>query len=217
MPTDFTPAPNPAANPARKPTLDPALRMEAMSTRLAANWWAIAIRGVIAIVFGLATFVLPGLALASFIILFAAYMLVDGAFAIIAAVRAAQHHDRWGYMLVEGLIGILVGVMAFLWPASAVFAFVLLIAAWAIVSGGLMIAAAFRLHLTHGRWFLGLAGLVSVLFGLALAIAPGAGALTLTIWVGAYALIFGIALVILAFRLRGRHGTPPMSDIGGGI
>jgi uncharacterized membrane protein HdeD (DUF308 family) len=197
--------------------VDPTLRMEAMSARLAANWWAIAIRGAIAILFGVLTFALPGLALASFIILFAAYMLVDGVFAIVAAIRAAQHHDRWGYMLIEGLIGILVGVMAFAWPTSAVFAFVILIAAWAIVSGGLMIAAAFRLHLTHGRWFLGLAGLVSVLFGVALAVAPGAGALALTLWVGAYALVFGIALVILAFRLRGRHSATPGADVGGGI
>jgi uncharacterized membrane protein HdeD (DUF308 family) len=195
MPTDFS-------SPIHSGT-----RMEAMSARLAANWWAIAIRGVIAVIFGIMTFALPGLALATFIILFAAYMLVDGVFAIIAAVRAAQRHDRWGLMLVEGLVDILVGVMAFAWPASAVFAFVLLIGAWAFISGALMIAAAFRLHLAHGRWFLGFAGLVSVLFGLALAIAPGAGAIALTLWVGAYALIFGVTLVILAFRLRGRHGA----------
>jgi uncharacterized membrane protein HdeD (DUF308 family) len=204
MPTEYT------------PPLERGVRMEAMSAQLAANWWLIALRGVLAILFGVLTFVLPGVALATFIILFSAYMLVDGVFAIIAGVRAAQRHERWGLLIVEGVVDIVVGLVAFAWPVSAVFAFVMLIAAWAIVSGGLMIGAAFRLHLSHGRWILALAGLVSVLFGIALAVAPGAGALALTLWVGAYAIVFGIALVVLAFRLRGQH-TTPSTMAGSGI
>src|ERR1700712_2844715 len=119
MPTDFTPQPT-----------DRSLRMESMSAQLAANWWLIALRGVLAILFGVLTFVLPGVALATFIILFSAYMLVDGVFAIIAGVRAAQRHERWGLLIVEGLVDIVVGVVAFAWPVSAVFALVMLIAAW---------------------------------------------------------------------------------------
>lgn len=204
MPTEYT------------PPLNRGVRMEAMSAQLAANWWLIALRGVLAILFGVLTFVLPGVALATFIILFSAYMLVDGVFAIIAGVRAAQRHERWGLLIVEGAVDIVVGLVAFAWPVSAVFAFVMLIAAWAILSGGLMIGAAFRLHLSHGRWILAVAGLVSVLFGIALAVAPGAGALALTLWVGAYAIVFGIALVVLAFRLRGQH-TTPSAMAGSGI
>jgi uncharacterized membrane protein HdeD (DUF308 family) len=204
MPTEYT------------PPLNRGVRMEAMSAQLAANWWLIALRGVLAILFGVLTFVLPGVALATFIILFSAYMLVDGVFAIIAGVRAAQRHERWGLLIVEGVVDIVVGLVAFAWPVSAVFAFVMLIAAWAILSGGLMIGAAFRLHLSHGRWILAVAGLVSVLFGIALAVAPGAGALALTLWVGAYAIVFGIALVVLAFRLRGQH-TTPSAMAGSGI
>jgi uncharacterized membrane protein HdeD (DUF308 family) len=204
------------------PPLDRGLRMEAMSARLAANWWLIALRGALAILFGILTFILPGAAITTFIILFAAYMLVDGVVAIVSAVRAAERHERWGLLVLEGAIDILVGVAALVWPASAVVAFVVLVAAWAIVSGGVMIAAALRLHLAHGRWFLILAGIVSVLFGVALAAAPVAGAVALALWAGIYAIVFGIALVVLAFRLRGRHvtaspGTPPSMMAGSGI
>ena len=96
-------------------------------------------------------------------------------------------------------------VAAVLVPGAAVWAFVLLLAAWALVTGGLMIAAAFRLHLHYGRWWLGLGGLVSILFGIALALEPGMSALVLTWWIGAYTIAFGVLLLILAFQLRSRH------------
>jgi uncharacterized membrane protein HdeD (DUF308 family) len=200
MPTSI----NQPADPAR----DGLARMEAMSACLAKNWWAVAIRGVLAIIFGILTFLVPGAALASFIILFSAYMLVDGVFAIISGVRAARRGERWGLLILEGIVDIVAGVVAFLWPVSAVIAFVYLTAAWALVSGGLMIGAAFRLHVTYGRWLLAIAGLVSVIFGILLAVAPGAGALALTLWAGAYAFVFGIMLVALAVRLRGRRDEP---------
>jgi uncharacterized membrane protein HdeD (DUF308 family) len=213
MPTTLNSAPDLPRNPAGNPsypgaTGDPAARMEAMSACLAKNWWAVAIRGVLAIIFGIVTFLVPGAALASFIILFSAYMLVDGVFAIVSGVRAAGRGERWGLLILEGIVDILAGVAAFLWPVSAVLAFVYLMAAWAIVSGGLMIGAAFGLRITHGRWMLVFAGLVSVIFGIVLAVAPGAGALALTLWAGAYAFVFGIMLVALAFRLRGRRDEP---------
>ncbi len=168
-----------ATTPSGVPLTGPA-RLDAMSAVLARNWWLVALRGLLAILFGVIAFVAPGAFVLSLVLFFAAYMLVDGIFGIVAAVRAAQRHDRWGFLLLEGLLDIVVGVAAFLVPAAAVWAFVLLVAAWALVSGGLMIAAAFRLHLHYGRWWLGLGGVVSVLFGIALLINPGMSALVLS-------------------------------------
>lgn len=195
-----------AAPPSDLPQTGPA-RLDAMSAVLARNWWLVALRGLLAILFGAIAFVAPGAFVLSLVLFFSAYMLVDGAFGIVAAVRAARQHERWGFLLLEGLLDIVVGVAAFLVPAAAVWAFVLLVAAWAILSGGLMIAAAFRLHLDYGRWWLGLGGLVSVLFGIVLLINPGMSALVLTWWLGAYAVAFGVMLLILGFRLRSRHAA----------
>ena len=193
-----------AAPPSDLPRTGPA-RLDAMSAMLARNWWLVALRGLLAILFGAIAFVAPGAFVLSLVLFFSAYMLVDGVFGIVAAVRAARQHERWGFLLLEGLLDLVVGVAAFLVPAAAVWAFVLLVAAWAILSGGLMIAAAFRLHLDYGRWWLGLGGLVSVLFGIVLLINPGMSALVLTWWLGAYAVAFGVMLLILGFRLRSRH------------
>ncbi|WP_336486177.1 HdeD family acid-resistance protein [Methylobacterium nigriterrae] len=176
-----------------------------MSTVLARNWWLLALRGVCAILFGVIALVAPLATILTLVIFFAAYMLVDGVFGIIASVRAAQRNERWGFLLLEGLVDILVGAAAFLMPAAAVWAFVYLVALWALVSGGLMLAAAFRLHLHYGRWWLALGGVISILFGLALLINPGMSAVVLTWWMGGYAVAFGVMLLILAFRLRGRH------------
>ena len=201
-----------ATTPSGVPLTGPA-RLDAMSAVLARNWWLVALRGLLAILFGVIAFVAPGAFVLSLVLFFAAYMLVDGIFGIVAAVRAAQRHERWGFLLLEGLLDIVVGVAAFLVPAAAIWAFVLLVAAWALLSGGLMIAAAFRLHAHYGRWWLGLGGVVSVLFGIVLLINPGMSALVLTWWLGAYAVAFGVMLLILGFRLRSRHteagGTMP--------
>lgn len=182
-------------------------RLDAMSAALARNWWLVALRGVAAILFGILAFVAPGAFVLSLVLFFAAYTLTDGIFAILGAVRAAQHHERWGFLLLEGIVDIVVAVAAVLVPGAAVWAFVLLLAAWALVTGGLMIAAAFRLHLHYGRWWLILGGVVSILFGIALMIEPGMSALVLTWWIGSYSFAFGILLLILAFKLRSRHGA----------
>ena len=116
--------------------------------------WAIGLRGVLAIVFGLIALVLPAVTMLSLVIVFAAYALVDGVLAIVAAVRSARRHERWGLLVLEGVVDIAVGVLAFLWPGLTIVIFVLLVAAWAIVTGALMTAAAFRLQLDHGRWWL---------------------------------------------------------------
>lgn len=205
-PTPNRPGSGPASTPSGIPLVG-AARLDAMSAALARNWWLVALRGVIAVLFGAIAFIAPGAFVLSLVLFFAAYMLVDGVVAVVGAVRAAQRHERWGFLLVEGLVDIVVGVAAVLVPAAAVWAFVLLLAAWALVTGGLMIAAAFRLHLHYGRWWLGLGGVVSILFGLALLINPGMSALVLTWWIGSYTFAFGILLLILAFKLRAQNGA----------
>jgi uncharacterized membrane protein HdeD (DUF308 family) len=172
---------------------------------LAQNWWAVAIRGVAGIVVGLIALLMPVATMLALTLVFAAYMLVDGVFAIVAALRAARQHDRWGLLALEGVADIVAGAIAVLWPGITVLVFVLLVAAWAIVSGGLMLAAAFQLKIDHGRWWLVLGGAASIIYGVLLVIAPLIGALVLTWWFGAYALIFGIVLLILSFRLRARQ------------
>jgi uncharacterized membrane protein HdeD (DUF308 family) len=172
---------------------------------LAENWWAIAVRGVLGILFGILALIFPGATILSFVLVFAAYLLVDGVFAIVAAVRAARRRDRWGLLTFEGIANIAAAVIAVLWPGLTVLAFVVLIAAWAIVTGVLMLGAAFRLNIQHGRWWLALSGAASLVFGILLILAPLAGAIVLTWWIGAYALVFGAALLVLAFRLRSRR------------
>nr|WP_238312774.1 HdeD family acid-resistance protein [Methylobacterium crusticola] len=188
-----------------------------MSAVLARNWWLIALRGVFAILFGIVALIAPIATLLTLVIFFSAYMLVDGIAEIVAAVRAAERHERWGYLLAAGLLNIVVGVLAFLLPGSALLAFVYLTAAWALVTGGLMIAAAFRLHNDHGRWWLGLGGALSILFGLALLVSPIASLIVLTYWMGGYAIAFGVFMLVLAFRLRSRHDGSARNPTGGTV
>jgi uncharacterized membrane protein HdeD (DUF308 family) len=183
-------------------------RTTAMSELLAQNWWAVALRGVFAIVFSLVAFFVPGATLLSFVLFFSAYMLVDGVVGIVAAVRAARQNQRWGLLVLEGVVDILVGVIAFMWPGLTVVFFVTLMAFWSLITGVLMIVAAFKLHATYGRGWLIFSGIVSLLFGLSLFIAPLVGAVVLTWWLGAYAMVFGIGLLVLAFKLKARRDSP---------
>ncbi len=170
---------------------------------LVKNWWVIALRGVLAIAFGLVALGMPGATMLSLILIFAAYACVDGVLAIISAMRVASAHERWGYLVLEGLVDIAAGVMAVMWPGLSVLAFVFVVAFWAVFTGCLEVAAAIRLDFIDGRWWLAFGGVVSVLYGLLLFGAPLAGAVVLTWWLGAYAIVFGVSLVVLAFKLRG--------------
>ncbi len=186
---------------------------ELMIAVLAQNWWAIGIRGVLGILFGLIALFLPGATMLSLVLVFSAYAFVDGVVGIVSAVRAARQHERWGFLVLEGLVNIGVAAVAVLWPGITVVAFVFLVAFWAIFTGILELAAAARLQFIDGRGWLIFGGIVSVLYGALLIVAPMIGAVVLTWWLGAYALIFGVALVVLAFRLRARldkreHGSP---------
>jgi uncharacterized membrane protein HdeD (DUF308 family) len=172
---------------------------------LAQNWWAFAIRGVLGIIFGLIAFFQPGVTMLSLVLVFSAYAFIDGVFAIIASARAARQHQRWGFLLLEGVVSVIAAAIAFLWPDITVVSFVFLIGTWAILSGGLMLSAALRLKLDHGRGWLALAGLVSVIYGALLIFAPFAGALVLTWWLGAYAIVFGFVLMVVALKLHKRR------------
>jgi uncharacterized membrane protein HdeD (DUF308 family) len=170
---------------------------------LAANWWALALRGLVAVLFGLLTFFLPGITLVTLVLLFGAYALVDGVFNVIAFFRVASH--QWA-LLVEGVVGIIAGVLTFAWPAITAFALLYLIVFWAILTGIFEIVAGIRLRKTiANEWLLLLMGFLSLLFGLLILFAPGTGALAIVLWIGAYALVFGIFLLALAFRLRGHR------------
>ena len=179
------------------------------SDALARNWWLFTLRGIFGVLFGLIALLFPGPTMLSLVILFSAYMLVDGVAGIISAVRAMRRRDQWGLLIFEGFLSIAVGIAAFLWPGLTVLTFVFLVAAWAIISGGLMMAAGFRLNIDHGRWWLVLGGLCSLMYGGLLVAMPLIGAVVLTWWIGAYALAFGISLIILSFRLRSRYQDRP--------
>jgi uncharacterized membrane protein HdeD (DUF308 family) len=181
--------------------------LDALGAALARNWWLIALRGALGVVFGLIALIMPVATILALVLLFSAYMLVDAVFAIYAAVRAARRREHWGLLLFQGIASLVAGAIAFLWPGITVLAFVLLIAAWSIVTGCLMLAAAF--HTEAARWWLILGGAAAMVFGILMIVAPLAGAIVLTWWLGAYALVFGAALIILAFKLRSRYEDRP--------
>lgn len=173
---------------------------------LARNWWAVVLRGVIAVAFGLLALLAPGLTIETLVLVFGAYALVDGVFAIIAAARALAAHERWGLLLLEGGLGVAAGIGAWAVPGLAVVVFVTLLSAWAVITGGLLLATAFRLDSGHGNWLAGLGGVVSIVWGVLLWVWPIVGAVVLTLWFGAYALIFGVSMIALGLRLRARYG-----------
>ncbi|HEX4157369.1 MAG TPA: HdeD family acid-resistance protein [Rhizomicrobium sp.] len=189
---------------------------DATGAILVRNWWAVALRGFISILFGLIAFVVPGVTMLSLVLVFSAYMLVDGVMAIIAAVRAARRHDRWSLLTFEGILDLAAGTLAFLWPGLTVLAFVLLVAAWALASGAMMVTAAFRLRAGHGRWWLGLGGLASIIYGGLLIVAPLLGALVLTWWLGAYAIVFGAFLLAFALKLHSVRSHYLHAAVSGG-
>jgi uncharacterized membrane protein HdeD (DUF308 family) len=170
---------------------------------LTANWWALAIRGLVAVLFGLLTLFLPGITLVTLVLLFGAYALVDGVFNVIAFFRVASH--QWA-LLIEGVVGIVAGVITFAMPAITAIALLYLIAFWAILTGIFEIVAGIRLRKAiANEWLLLMMGVLSLLFGFLILFAPGAGALAIMLWIGAYALVFGVFLLALAFRLRGHR------------
>jgi uncharacterized membrane protein HdeD (DUF308 family) len=170
---------------------------------LAENWWLILLRGFAAIVFGVLAFIWPGLTLVTLVLFYGAFALVDGVLSLWAAVRGGAKPVPTWWLVVVGIAGVAAGIVTFVWPGITALLLVLFIGSWAIVQGVFQIIGAIQLRKEiDNEWTLILAGLLSVLFGAIVVIAPGAGALGLVWAIAAYAIVFGILLVALAFRLR---------------
>lgn len=181
-----------------------------MAHRLARSWWVLAVRGVAAIAFGTIALLLPGDALKALVILFGAYAFVDGGTSLLAAVLGKRHGRCWWTLILEGFAGIAAGILTFAWPGLTALILLFFIAGWAIALGVFEIVAAIRLRKEiQGEFWLGLCGFLSILFGAYLLIFPAAGALAVIMFIGAYAILFGVSLVMLAFRLRSWAKNPP--------
>ena len=176
---------------------------EMIMNQLAYNWWTVALRGVLAIVVGLLAFFFPDITLAVLIALFGVFALLEGAFLIISGIRFRHEQKRWWVLILQGIIGIGAGIIAFVAPMATAIALLYLIASWAIISGIIEIVAAIRLRKEmKGEWMLILDGIITILFGLFLVLVPGAGLLAWIWMIGAFKLVSGILLLLLAFRLR---------------
>jgi len=173
------------------------------------HWWALALRGAIAILFGLAALLRPGIALEALILLFGAYALVDGVFAVVGVFGGTRGGTPRWLLFIEGIASILVGLIAFVLPGLTAILFLYLIAIWAIITGVSEIAMAIRLRRDiRGEWALIVGGAFSVLFGVILAvIGPIAGLLSLIWLIGIYAAAFGILMLITAFQVRARDSS----------
>ena len=179
------------------------------------HWWTVALRGVFALAFGVGIFVWPGMTLEVLELLFAAYALADGLLAVIGAVWAARWHVRWWPFLVEGGIGIAVGMLTLAWLGMPLFVLLHVIAAWALLTGVFEIVAAALLRpVMAGVWLLGLSGAGSMLLGALLVAFPGAGVLAVAWLIGAYALAFGCLLLRIALQMRPWEHRRAIGDSG---
>ncbi|MGC2414194.1 MAG: HdeD family acid-resistance protein [Stellaceae bacterium] len=173
-----------------------------MASILIGNWGALALRGVAAIVFAIIAFFWPGITATALILLFGVYALIDGIFALVVGLRAARRHGRSGALLVEGILNILIAVVVFTWPGTALVALIYLIALWALVTGVALTTAGLALIRFSGEWLVVVSGFLSILLGVVLFVHPAVGVVALSWWLGAYALLFGIVLLSAAFRIR---------------
>jgi uncharacterized membrane protein HdeD (DUF308 family) len=169
---------------------------------LAKNWWLLLLRGIAAIIFGVLAFAWPGLTLLTLILFYGAFALVDGVLAIIAAITGGAAAPRW-WLAIVGLLGIAAGLLTFLMPGLSALVLLFFIAGWAIATGVFEIIGAIQLRKEiDNEWLLILGGVISVLFGIGMMLAPGAGALALVWVIGIYAVIIGVVFVALALRLK---------------
>ena len=171
-------------------------------TIVSGSWWAFVLRGIFAIIFGVLCFFLPGLALITLVLMFGFYAIADGVFNIIGAFNRGTAQPGWA-LLLEGIVSLIAGGLAFFMPGLTALALLFLIGAWAVVTGVFEIAAAIRLRKQiSGEWLLALAGVLSIIFGIILFASPGTGALALVWWIGAYSTVFGILLITLGVKFR---------------
>ena len=177
-----------------------------MIETLKRHWWVPVIRGIAAIVFGVIAFAYPGLTLATLVIFFGAWVLIDGVFRAAGAIAGRTSDPEWGFHLIIGIVGIIIGFLTFHAPLITALALIIYIAAWALMIGATEIALAIKLRREiKGEWFLILMGLASILFAVLILWNPAPGALALLWLIGSYAIVFGILGVIFGFRLRSLH------------
>ena len=181
----------------------PTFAEQNLAAALGRNWWLLLVRGLVAIVFALLTWAQPGVSLAALVLVFGIYVLADGLLGVWSAIAKRRDNRHWWLLLLWGLVGIVVGVMTFVMPGITGLVLLMYIAAWAVITGVLQIVAAIRLRKEiKGEWLMILSGLVSVAFGVLLFLQPGAGALAVAWIIAAYAFIFGVLMVLLAFKVR---------------
>lgn len=169
---------------------------------LAKNWWMLLLRGVAAIIFGVLAFAWPGMTILTLIMFYGAFALIDGVLAVVAAITGGAPAPRW-WLAIVGLLGIATGLLVFMMPGLTALVLLYFIAGWAIATGVFQIIGAIRLRKEiDDEWYLILSGVVSVLFGIGVMMAPGAGALALLWVIGIYAVVMGAIMVALAFRLK---------------
>jgi uncharacterized membrane protein HdeD (DUF308 family) len=174
-----------------------------MLEKITRNWWMYALRGVVAVIFGVVALIWPEQALQALVLLFGAYALVDGIFAVIAGIASYRYFERWWAVLLEGVAGVVIGLLTFFWPNITALVLLYFIAAWALITGIFEIVAAIQLRrVITGEWMLILGGLLSILFGVLLFVFPEAGAVSVIWVIGIYAVVFGISEIIFAFRLH---------------
>jgi uncharacterized membrane protein HdeD (DUF308 family) len=174
-----------------------------MIEALKRNWWVLVIRGICGIVFGVIAFAYPGLALATLVILFGAWVLIDGVFRIVGATAGRASDPDWGFHLIIGLLGVVVGFLTFRAPGITALILVIYIGAWALMIGAVEIALAIKLRRElKGEWLLVLMGLASIIFAVLLLWNPGPGALALLWLIASYAIVLGILAIFFGFRLR---------------
>lgn len=175
-----------------------------MLLSLARNWWILLLNGLCAILFGVLAFAWPGLVLDTLIILFGVYCVADGVTAVMASFTKDERGQSWLMMLLGGLLSIASGVVAFAWPGLTAFILLIMMGAWAILRGVFEIIAAVHLRkVLQNEWLLAIAGLISILFGIAILARPNLGALAVVWMIGSLAIAKGVLLAMLAFRLRG--------------
>jgi len=187
-----------------------------MKQLLASTWDLFLVRGILAILFGIATLLMPGITLIVLVVLFGAYALVDGIILSIIAIKDHKDNPDWWLMLLGGLVSIAAGVVTFVWPGITTASLYYVIAAWAMVTGvfEVIYAIQFRKEI-EGEWLLVLSGILSVGFGVVLIAQPIAGALAVLWMIGVYAIAYGVMLVVLAFRLRNldvKENAPQMEQ-----
>jgi uncharacterized membrane protein HdeD (DUF308 family) len=174
-----------------------------LTKKLSRDSWHFAVRGLLTIVFGIVALIWPGVTQLALVLLFGAFVLTDGITTVATGIATRKYFKRWWALLLEGLTGIVIAVLTFLWPTITALALVYFIAGWAILTGIFEIVAAIEFrNLIPDEWVTFLMGLLSILFGILLFASPSAGALSIVWAIGFYAIFFGIMEIVFAIRLR---------------